>query len=379
MKQLFMLVAIAIVAISCNKLEDNQFEVTGSIEGLEKDNVVILERQNEMGQFVPVDSTVLKNGKFSFIREFTEPEFQYIQFKNLDGKVPFIVENGKITLTIYKDSIQRSFATGTYSNDQYVAYVKESDVTNKKRNQFQQENTPKWFEAQQTQDTVTMNALMKENKKYEDELIAIGKKHIKEHPKSFISALFLDHLAGMENEDKVELKKMYDNLSETLKNTKHGKSALEKLTFKEGLEAATIGKIAPDFSGPNPDGKIISLKENLGKVTIIDFWAAWCKPCRIENPNMVALYNDFKDKGLKIIGVSLDKENAADAWKQAIEVDKLDWAHVSNLKHWKEPIALLYGVNEIPSIFILDEKGTIVAINLRGDALRAKITELLGA
>jgi peroxiredoxin len=145
------------------------------------------------------------------------------------------------------------------------------------------------------------------------------------------------------------------------------------------LEAATIGKIAPDFSGPNPDGKIISLKENLGKVTIIDFWAAWCKPCRIENPNMVALYNDFKDKGLKIIGVSLDKEDAADAWKQAIEVDKLDWAHVSNLKHWKEPIALLYGVNEIPSIFILDEKGTILAINLRGDALRAKITELLGA
>jgi hypothetical protein len=212
MKQLFMLVAIAIVAISCNKLEDNQFEVTGSIEGLEKDNVVILERQNEMGQFVPVDSTVLKNGKFSFIREFTEPEFQYIQFKNLEGKVPFIVENGKITLTIYKDSIQRSFATGTYSNDQYVAYVKESDATNKKRNQFQQENTATWFEAQQKQDTATMNALMKENKKYEDELIAIGKKLIKEHPKSFISALFLDHLAGMETEDKVELKKLYDNV-----------------------------------------------------------------------------------------------------------------------------------------------------------------------
>ncbi len=379
MKKLFLLVALATVAFSCNKLKDNQFEITGSIEGPANDNLVILERQNEMGQFVAIDSTVIKNGKFNFISEFSEPEFQYLQFQNVEGKVPFIAENGTISITVYKDSIQKSVAAGTYSNDQYVAYVKESEKTNKKRNQFQQENTMKWIEAQQAQDTVTMNALMKENKKYEDALIQIGKKHIKEHPKSFLSVLFLDHLAGMENEDKAALKKLYDNLSETLKNTKSGKSALEKLTLQQGQEATSVGNKAPEFSGPNPEGKIVSLKDNLGKVTIIDFWASWCKPCRVENPTMVALYNDFKGKGLQIIGVSLDRENAADAWKQAIAVDKLTWTHVSHLQHWNEPIAQLYSVTSIPAIFILDEKGNIIAKDIRGEALRAKITALLGA
>ncbi|MDP2161697.1 MAG: TlpA disulfide reductase family protein, partial [Flavobacterium sp.] len=196
---------------------------------------------------------------------------------------------------------------------------------------------------------------------------------------SFISVLFLDHLAGMPNEDKTELKKWYDNLDETLKKTKPGKSALEKLNFVAPQLPTSIGEVAPNFSAPNPEGKVISLNENLGKVTIIDFWASWCKPCRIENPNMVALYNDFKDKGLQIIGVSLDQENAAEAWKQAIAVDKLTWVHLSNLKHWKDPIAQLYNVESIPAIFILDQNGTIVAKDLRGDALRAKIAELLGA
>jgi peroxiredoxin len=379
MKQLFMLIAMAAFVISCNKLKDNEFEITGTIDGLENNTLVLLERQNELGQFITVDSTTIKDGKFSFKSEYAEPEFQYIQFKEVPGKVPFIAENGTISIVAYKDSLQKSIVKGTYSNDQYLAYVKEGQASNERRVKFQQENNAKWMEAQQTQDTVTINALLKENKKYEDEMISIGKNHIKNHPKSFISVLFLDHLAGMPNEDKTELKKWYDNLDETLKKTKPGKSALEKLNFVAPQLPTSIGEVAPNFSAPNPEGKVISLNENLGKVTIIDFWASWCKPCRIENPNMVALYNDFKDKGLQIIGVSLDQENAAEAWKQAIAVDKLTWVHLSNLKHWKDPIAQLYNVESIPAIFILDQNGTIVAKDLRGDALRAKIAELLGA
>lgn len=379
MKQLFMLIAMAAFVISCNKLKDNEFEINGSIDGLDNNTLVLLERQNELGQFITVDSTTIKDGKFSFKSEYAEPEFQYIQFKEVPGKVPFIAENGTISIVAYKDSLQKSIVKGTYSNDQYLAYIKKSLAANEKRIKFQQENNSKWMEAQQTQDTVTINALMKESKKFEEEMIAVGKNHIKDYPKSFISVLFLDHLAGMPNEDKTELKKWYDNLDETLKKTKPGKSALEKLNFVAPQLPTSIGEVAPNFSAPNPEGKLISLNENLGKVTIIDFWASWCKPCRIENPNMVALYNDFKDKGLQIIGVSLDQENAAEAWKQAIAVDKLTWVHMSNLKHWKDPIAQLYNVESIPAIFILDQNGTIVAKDLRGDALRAKIAELLGA
>ena len=132
---------------------------------------------------------------------------------------------------------------------------------------------------------------------------------------------------------------------------------------------------ATDFSAPNPEGKTVSLKESLGKVTIIDFWASWCGPCRVENPNVVALYNEFHAKGLNIIGVSLDKDAAK--WKEAIAKDQLTWTHISNLKHWEDPIAKQYGVQSIPATFILDASGKIVAKDLRGAELKAKVAELL--
>ncbi|WP_159086025.1 TlpA family protein disulfide reductase [Flavobacterium faecale] len=117
------------------------------------------------------------------------------------------------------------------------------------------------------------------------------------------------------------------------------------------------------------------MKESLGKVTIVDFWASWCGPCRVENPNVVAIYKDLHSKGLNIVGVSLDKDKSK--WLEAIAKDKLTWTHVSNLKFWDEPIARQYKVESIPATFILDASGTIVAKDLRGDALRAKIVELL--
>ncbi|TRX16325.1 TlpA family protein disulfide reductase [Flavobacterium franklandianum] len=117
------------------------------------------------------------------------------------------------------------------------------------------------------------------------------------------------------------------------------------------------------------------MKESLGKVTIVDFWASWCGPCRAENPNMVALYKEFHSKGLNIVGISLDKD--ATKWKEAIAKDKLTWTHVSNLKFWEEPIAIQYEVQSIPATFILDASGKVVAKDLRGEELKAKIAALL--
>lgn len=120
---------------------------------------------------------------------------------------------------------------------------------------------------------------------------------------------------------------------------------------------------------------MVSLKESLGKATLIDFWASWCSPCRQENPNVVALYNEFHSKGLNIISISLDED--AGKWKEAIAQDKLTWTQVSNLKEMKDPIALQYGVSQIPTTFLLDASGKVVAIDLRDDDLKAKIKELL--
>ena len=154
-------------------------------------------------------------------------------------------------------------------------------------------------------------------------------------------------------------------------------TGLSNLFFVNSRKKKVTNPIkAADFSAKTPEGKTVSLKESLGKVTIIDFWASWCGPCRAENPNVVALYNELHSKGLNIIGVSLDDD--ATKWKNAIVKDKLTWTQISNLKGWKDPIALNYEVEGIPATFILDAKGNIVAKNLRGDELKAKVKELLG-
>jgi len=139
-----------------------------------------------------------------------------------------------------------------------------------------------------------------------------------------------------------------------------------------------VGKEAPDLKLANPAGKEIALSSLRGKVVLIDFWASWCRPCRQENPNVVAAYQKFKDKGFDIYSVSLDQK--ADKWKEAIEADKLIWAsHVSDLGGWNSAAAAQYSVRSIPSSFLIDKDGKIIAKNLRGEALDAKLAEVLGS
>lgn len=167
------------------------------------------------------------------------------------------------------------------------------------------------------------------------------------------------------------LEAFYNELNQHDKNSEKGKKLA---SFLKEYEQIRIGGKVADFSLPDVNKKQKTLYKNLGKYTIIDFWASWCAPCRQENPNTVALYNKYKNKGLKIIGVSLDTDQQK--WISAIEKDNLTWLQLSNLTGWKEPLLQYFKVTAIPKLIILDKKGTIIAKDLRGEELSKKIDEL---
>ena len=168
------------------------------------------------------------------------------------------------------------------------------------------------------------------------------------------------------------LKEIYALLSDKAKETAPGKILAERIA---DLEKVSIAATAPDFTLTTPEGKQVSLYSVKGKLKIIDFWASWCGPCRMENPNMVKLYNDFKDKGLAIVSVSLDERKVP--WVQAIKKDGMQWTHVSSLKGWKCEVVKQYNIDAVPSIIVLDENNRILAKNIRAEKLRAFVTEYL--
>ena len=168
-----------------------------------------------------------------------------------------------------------------------------------------------------------------------------------------------------------------DSLSQRFKAAWPDSPYTASLVAKVNNMAVTaIGSVAPEIMLPSPEGDDIALSSLRGKYVLIDFWAAWCRPCRVENPTVVKAYNRFADKGFEVYGVSLDRKR--EDWLGAIAADGLPWKHVSDLKYWQSDAARSYKVSAIPATFLLDPEGKIIAKNLRGEALTAKLEEIFG-
>jgi peroxiredoxin len=375
--RVILLVTTALIVFSCNKAGENEYIITGTIKGVDGKKVYLEVQDDMTGAFKTLDTVVVEGGKFTMKGSAKEADINLIQIESVEGKIPFILENGDIEMDINKDSLSAVKVTGTYNNDELTAYRELGSAIQKKMMKFQKDNMAKMNQAQQKKDTATINALSKEYFKFQKDFAAQSEEYVKTHPKAFISLLLIESFFQQMVEP-AKITTYFNGLDKELKANKHGKkikSQLDVINKPATPAGVAVGSVAPDFSAPDPSGKMVSLKQCIGKVTLIDFWASWCNPCRAENPNNVALYNEFHAKGLNIIGVSLDKDGAK--WKEAIAKDKLAWPQISNLKYWDEPIRVTYGVESIPATFLLDANGTVVAKDLTGAALKAKVAELL--
>jgi peroxiredoxin len=199
-----------------------------------------------------------------------------------------------------------------------------------------------------------------------------NKQYLKDNASSPIAMFVLKQYAGYDiNADDVE--PMFLALPEQLRASPAGKDMAEKL---ETAKKTGVGKMAMDFTQNDTLGNPVSLSSFRGKYVLIDFWASWCGPCRQENPNVVKAFNAYNSKGFTVLGVSLDQPTAKDKWMKAIHDDKLTWTQVSDLKYWKNDVAVQYGIQAIPQNFLIDPQGKIVGKNLRGEALNKKLAEI---
>ena len=360
---------IALYSCKSKEYEGDGYVINAKTGTVIVGSTVYLEEMVD-NQFVKRDSTTIgEDSSFTFKGTVSEPSFYRVLLANSQSVILVLQNTEKINLEFNSNpEIGNTYTVKGSKQNEYLQEMNFLDAN------FQEQTRQLREQHSIAVQRGNKDAQLDAFKRYEELRLSYNKQY-----KTFIDTAQTSIVVIMVansylsfDDDIAFLENVANRYKKELPNSKYTKQFVDRVTLAKKV---AVGSIATDFTLKTIDGKAISLSSMKGKVLLVDFWASWCGPCRQENPNVVKVYNEFKNKGFDVLGVSLD--NDKDAWQGAIKKDGLTWNHVSDLKGWDSEVVKSYSITGIPFTLLLDKDGKIIAKNLRGEMLKEKLLEVL--
>ncbi|MCX6282278.1 MAG: TlpA disulfide reductase family protein [Bacteroidetes bacterium] len=363
MKKIALFLFVGAILASCAGHKDS-YTISGKIIGIDSGTVYL--QKFEVSDWVKIDSAKLEKGTFTFKGKIGLPEMWFITDKS-KLFLPVFIENARINIEVYLDSVDKANITGSATHDLFKKYQKQSDSLNKLMEACYKE----YKTAKEANDTLKMKKADSVSDILDKAVKANVLAFAKANPSSVVGPYLI--MRSAYQFDLPDLEESAAAFDTSLNASTYVQTIKKRIDV---LKAVQIGQVAPDFTMNDTTGKPFTLSSLKGKLLLVDFWASWCGPCRGENPNVVSAYKAYNKKGFDVLGVSFDKDHAK--WVKAIKDDGLTWNHVSDLQGWGNAAGKIYGVMSIPANVLLDKDMKIIGRNLRGEDLTKKLTELLG-